>query len=328
MPSKPQRCRHLGVSGPRTMPEHGGTAAGDGGHHRAGTAAIAGRPNVGKSTLLNALMGVKLAIVTPRPQTTRNRIAGIKTTAEAQFIFLDTPGIHDSRGGLNRRLVSIARRAMAEADVVLLVIDSGCGIARQDREIAANLTAAKKPTVAILNKMDLIPRAQLLPLMETMGNLVPGIDIVPVSALKNENIGTVLGVICKLLPLGPPLRPANSVTDQTECFIAQETIREKVFQLTHAEVPYAAAVMVEDFLERKPSPPRRPLLYIRATILIERPSQKAIVIGERGQRLKEIGRRARLELEGFLGKRVFLELHVKVEPGWDTNPTVLHGIGL
>ena len=302
-------------------------ASGDG-QHRAGTVAIAGRPNVGKSTLLNALMGFKLAIVTPRPQTTRNRIAGIKTIRGAQFVFLDTPGIHDPRGGLNRRLVSIARRALTEADVVLLVIDSSTGVGRHDREVARNLTAAGTPTVTTLNKMDLIARCELLPLMEKLGDLLPGSEIVPVSALKNENIDTLLGVLRKVLPEGPALRPENEVTDQTQCFIAQEMIREKVFELTHAEVPYATAVVVEDLCERIQSKAKRPLHYVRATVLIERPSQKAIVIGERGQRLKEIGRRARVELERFLGGRVFLELHVKVARGWGTNPVVLHEIGL
>jgi GTP-binding protein Era len=308
--------------------DHRPSAVSDDGQHRAGTVAIAGRPNVGKSTLLNALMGFKLAIVTPRPQTTRNRIAGIKTIRGAQFVFLDTPGIHHPRGGLNRRLVSIARRAVAEADVVLLVIDSSTGVDRHDREVARNLTAAGTPTVTTLSKMDLIARAELLPLMETTRDLVPGSEIVPVSALKNENIDTLLGVLRKVLPVGPLLRPENEVTDQTQCFIAQEMIREKVFELTHAEVPYATAVIVEDFCERRQSKATRPLHYIRATVLIERPSQKAIVIGERGRRLKEIGRRARVELEGFLGGRVFLELHVKVAQGWGTNPVVLHEIGL
>lgn len=309
-------------------PEDRPVAANQGEDHRAGTVAIAGRPNVGKSTLLNAVMGFKLAIVTPRPQTTRNRIAGIKTTSRSQFVFLDTPGIHDARGGLSRRMVSIARRAVAEADVVLLVIDSSRGVERQDCEIARNLNDAGARTVAALNKMDLVARAELLPLMETLGQLVPGAEIVPLSALKNENVDTLLEALRKLLPVGPPLRPADEITDQTERFIAQELIREKVFQLTHAEVPYAVAVVVEDFRERAQKAGKAPLLYIRATVLITRSSQKGIIIGEGGRRLKEIGRRARLELEKFLGKRVFLELHVKVAQGWDTNPTVLHEIGL
>ena len=310
------------------MLDHCPSAVGNDGQHRAGTIAIVGRPNVGKSTLLNALMGFKLAIVTPRPQTTRNRIAGIKTMRGAQFVFLDTPGIHHPRGDLNRRLVGIARRALAEADVVLLVIDSSTGIERQDREVARNLRAAGTPAVTALNKMDLIARARLLPLMETLGDLVPGSEIVPVSALRNQNIDTLLGTLRKVLPVGPALHPDNEVTNQTQWFIAQEVIREKVFELTHAEVPYATAVVVEDFSERRRPRAERPLHYIRATVLIERPSQKAIVIGEGGRRLKEIGRRARVELEGFLGGRVFLELYVKVAQGWATNPVVLHEIGL
>jgi GTP-binding protein Era len=295
--------------------------------HRAGVVTIAGAPNVGKSTLLNALMGKKLAIVTPRPQTTRNRIAGIKTLADMQCVFLDTPGIHEPRRALNGRLVAIARRAITEADLLMHVFDARWGIQHCDRQIARDFVAAKTPAVVVLNKMDLIRRGRLLPLMESIGALAPGSECVPVSAMTGENVDTLLGVVQRLLPAGSAMWPATQITDQTERFLAQERIREQVFQQTHAEVPYAAAVVVEEFTERDPGS-SRPLLYIQATVLVARRAHKPIVIGAQGQRLKEIGSLARLELEALFGKRVFLELYVKVDEEWENNPSVLREIGL
>jgi GTP-binding protein Era len=294
---------------------------------RAGTVTIAGAPNVGKSTLLNALVGSKLAIVTPRPQTTRNRIVGIKTLTDLQCVFVDTPGIDETRGTLSGRLVAIARRAITEADLVLLVLDARRAVQSNDREIASGLRGAKRPTVVVLNKMDLVRRAELLPLMEAMGTLVPEGDIVPVSALTGENLDTLFGVVQRLLPVGMPMWPAAQVTDQTDRFLAQERIREQVFRQTHAEVPYGTAVVVEELAERPPTRDR-PLLYVRATVLVARRSHKPIIIGAHGQRLKEVGRLARLELEDLFKKRVFLELHVKVDEEWENDPTVLRDIGL
>lgn len=283
---------------------------------------------MGKSTLLNALMGVKLAIVTPRPQTTRNRIAGIKSLPDAQFVFLDTPGIHDPRGTLSRRLVRVAEQTLGEADIVVLVVDSRAGIRRQEREIAAALREEESPTAVALNKMDLIPRNRLLPLMEEMAALLPDRELVPINAVTGENVDVLLGVLRTLLPVGPSLYPEDALTDQTERFIAQEMIREKVFQYTRAEIPYASAVVTEEFRERAVRPDAKPLVYIRAAVLISRKSQRPIIIGKGGQRLKEIGRRARLDLERHFGKRFFVELFVKVEPGWEANPQVLHEVGL
>lgn len=273
-------------------------------------------------------MGVKLAIVTPRPQTTRNRIAGIKSLAGAQFVFLDTPGIHDPRGTLSRRLVRIAEQTLGEADVAILVVDSQAGIGRHEREIAATLQAAATPTVVALNKMDLIARSRLLPLMEEMAGMLPDREIVPVSAFNGENVDTLLRLVRAELPVGPSLYPEDEITDQTERFIAQEIIREKVFEFTHAEIPYASAVVTEEFRERDVRRGVEPLLYVRATVLISRTSQRPIIIGKGGQRLKEIGQQARLELERFFRKRVFLDLYVKVEPGWEANPGVLREVGL
>jgi GTP-binding protein Era len=288
---------------------------------------IAGAPNVGKSTLLNALVGRKLSIVTPRPQTTRNRIVGIKTLADLQCVFVDTPGIHEGRGALNGRLVAIARRAVTEADLILLVLDARRGVQSGDRELASGLRDAKRPAVVVLNKMDLVRRAELLPLMAAMGTLVPEGEIVPVSALTGENLDRLFGVVQRLLPAGTPMWPAAQVTDQTDRFLAQERIREQVFRQTHAEVPYGAAVVVEELAQRETTRDR-PLLYVRATVLVARPSHKPIILGAHGQRLREIGRLARLELEDLFGKRVFLELHVKVDEEWENDPTVLRDIGL
>jgi GTP-binding protein Era len=297
------------------------------GPQRVGTVAIAGPPNAGKSTLFNALMGMKLAIVTPRPQTTRNRIAGIKTIPGAQFVFVDTPGIHQAERALNRRLVATARRAVAEADAVLFLVDAQAGIGRGEHGIARGLAESGTPVVVVLNKMDLIARPRLLPLMETVARLLPDAEIVPVSALKCENLDTLQQVLQKLLPHGAPLHREDELTDQTERFIAQERIREKVFQLTHAEVPYAAAVVVEEFRERSTGD-GSPLIHIQATVLIGRPAHKPIVIGEGGRRLKEIGRLARLELEEFFQKKIYLEIFVKVQKEWQTNPAILREIGL
>ncbi len=297
--------------------------------HRAGTVALIGRPNVGKSTLLNALMGVKLSIVTPRPETTRNRIAGIKSVSGAQFVFLDTPGMHDARRGvLSRRLVQIARSAMQDADVIAVIVDSAAGVGSDERSIVETVRTARSPALVVLNKMDATARSRLLPLMETLGGLLPGREIVPVSGLTGENVSVLEDRLRTLLPPGPPLYAADDLTDQTERFIAQEVIREKVFELTHAELPYASTVVTEEFTERHTPQGTPPLLYIRATVITSRPSQRAIIVGRGGEHLKEIGTRARRDLERFFRRRIFLDLHVKVEKGWETDPRVLREVGL
>jgi len=296
--------------------------------HRVGFVAVVGRPNAGKSTLFNAMMGVKVAIVSPRPETTRNRIVGVKTEPKTQFVFLDTPGLRDPKGALSRRLVQTARTALSEAAVALLVVDSRAGTGHPERDVAEAVARSGTPTVVALNKMDLVPRSHLLPLMETLAGLLPKSEIVPVSARDGENVATALAALRKVLPEGPRLYPEDTLTDQTERFIAQEMIREKIFELTHAEIPYASAVITEEFCEREPQPGSLPLLYIHATVLVARPSHKPIIIGKGGQRLKEIGRQAREDLEQFFERRVFLQLYVRVEKGWDVNPAVLRRVGL
>ncbi len=292
--------------------------------YRAGIVAIVGRPNVGKSTLLNALVGAKVAIVTPKPQTTRTRVVGIRTLPEAQAVFVDTPGIHDARSTLNRRMVETARRALEEADAALLVLDAGAGVVAGDRALAAELDATRLPTIVVLNKMDRGPRSRLLPSMAEMGALLPGREIVPASATRGDNVPLLLELVTRALPEGPRLHAEDDFTTEPARVLAQELVREQVFLATRDEVPYRTATVAESFEER----PAQGLIVIAVTILVERPSHKGIVIGSKGERLREIGRHAREALEALLGSRVFLELFVRVEPGWSENPRRLGELGL
>jgi GTP-binding protein Era len=292
--------------------------------HRAGEVAIVGRPNVGKSTLLNALVGAKVAIVTPKPQTTRTRVVGIRTLPDAQIVFVDTPGIHPARSPLNLRMVAVAEEARAEADVVLLVVDASAGVTPADRELAEVLARGRATTIAVLNKRDRVRPAKLLPMMAALGECLPGREVIPVSARTGENVDTVLKVAAAALPEGPRLHPEDEYTTAPARFLAQELVREQLFLATDEEIPYGTAVEVEEYREE----PARGLVAVRATILVAREGHKGIVIGVRGERLREIGTRARGELERLLGTRVFLELFVRVEPGWATNPRRLRELGL
>lgn len=293
--------------------------------HRCGFVALVGRPNVGKSTLFNTLVGVPLAIVTPKPQTTRNRILGIKTFPQAQLIFVDTPGVHPHRGSLlNQRMVEAALQALADTDVVLFVIDAHRGVGPEDEAMAQRLTTVRTPVIVVVNKIDAVPKATLLPLFERLAALLPKREIVPVSALTGENTEELLNTLLPLLPLSPPLYAGDELTDQSERMLAQEIIREHLFMQTYEEIPYATTVIVEEFTEK----PDKQLLFIRAVIYVERTSQRAIIIGERGSRLKQIGQAARLRLETFFGCRVFLELFVKVVKGWTNRVGVLKDLGL
>jgi GTPase len=291
---------------------------------RAGSVVLVGRPNVGKSTLLNALVGTKVAIVTPKPQTTRTRVVGIRTVPGGQAVFVDTPGIHAARSPLNRRIVETARRALEETEAAVLVLDASAGVVAGDRELAAELAASGRPTVVVLNKMDRVGRPRLLPMMAEMGDLLPGREIVPASAQRGENVDTVLDAVVRILPEGPPLYPDDEFTTEPARLLAQELVREQVFLATRDEVPYGTATLVERFEEK----PEQGLTVIAATVLVARPSHKAIVIGTKGERLRDIGTRARHELEALLGTRVYLELFVRVEPGWTDDPRRLAELGL
>lgn len=291
---------------------------------RSGFVAILGRPNVGKSTLLNQLLGEKIAIVSPRPQTTRNRILGIKTVPRGQMLLLDTPGIHRARSLLNRRMVDVAKRSLGDVEAVLWVVDARAGIRGDDEDIAGILAGSRHPIMIALNKIDIVAKGRLLPVMARLAELLPEQEIVPISARSGENVPLLVEGILDRLPAGPRYFPEDELTDQTERFIAAEMVREKVFLRTRQEIPYGTAVSVQRFEEKNDGG----LVVIAATIHTERESHKPILIGKRGAALKEIGSAAREDLERLLGCRVYLELAVKATPGWSRDPRSLAAFGL
>jgi GTP-binding protein Era len=281
--------------------------------YRAGQVVIVGRPNVGKSTLLNALVGTKVSIVTPKPQTTRNRIAGIRTRPDAQIVFLDTPGLHAARSPLNRRLVQIARETLAEADVLLVVLDATAGVTPADANLVGEILTPRTRAAFALNKIDRMAKPKLLPLLAMLGSRWPGHPIVPVSATRGTQIEALTDEIVTLLPEGERRFEADEYTTASLRFLAQELIREQVFLATEQEIPYGSAVVVEQYTEDT----ARDLVVIHATLLVERPGHKAIVIGKGGERLKAIGQAARMAIEALAGRHVYLELFVRAEPGWE-----------
>jgi GTP-binding protein Era len=290
-----------------------------------GFVTLVGRPNVGKSTLLNSLVGAKLAIVSSKPQTTRTRILGVKTSSQAQIIFVDTPGIHQHASSLlTQRMVETALHTLQDTDAIVFLVDAQRGVIPADEEIAQRLRGIRVPVIVAVNKIDLIARSTLLPLLERLALLLPGREIVPVSALTGENSAELLNIVIASLPISVALYPGDELTDQSERVLAQEAVREQLFLHTQQEVPYATAVVVEEFTEK----PEKSLIVIRAVIYVERPSQRAIIIGERGSRLKQIGQAARLQLEHFFECKIFLELFVKVSKGWTNNPGLLKELGL
>jgi GTP-binding protein Era len=284
--------------------------------HRAGFVVLGGRSNVGKSTLLNRVVGQKVAIVTPRPQTTRRRIIGIRTDPDAQLLLVDTPGIHDSSKELNRRMVEVARRALTEGQVVLGVVAAGESIDPADRAVLQQLATLKARLIIVINKLDLLPRPHLLPLIEELHGDFPNAEIVPVSALRGDNVEELIGTVKQMLPVGPALMPEDQYTDQSERMIAEELVREKIFLAMRQEIPFSTGVRVEKFDDQ----PERRLKSISVLVIVERDSHKAMLIGARGRTLKQIGTAARLELENIFATRVFLTMVVKVEPGWTRDP--------
>lgn len=285
--------------------------------HKAGFVAILGRPNAGKSTLLNALLGTKLAIVAPRPQTTRTAIQGVLKLPGAQIVFVDTPGIHESSTLLNKRMMDQVR-ASADADVVLFLVDATAGFSDDDAGAVDLVKKTGAPAIAVFNKIDkLREKAKLLALIERYQGMHDFAAYVPISALKGDGVDLLRKEILARLPEGPALYPKDHLTDQPERFLAAEIIREKVLHLTRQEVPHAVAVMIENW-EDTPG-----LVRIAATIYIERPGQKAILIGAGGALLKKIGTLARREIETLVGKKVFLQTFVKVRPNWRQDPEFL-----
>ena len=291
---------------------------------RSGYIAIIGRPNVGKSTLLNQILGEKVAIVSPKPQTTRNRITGIRTTPDSQIIFIDTPGIHQGHSLMNRRMVDTALQTLDEVDGVIWLLDAHDKIKQEEERIAETLHGVETPVLILLNKMDLVSKGKLLPLMERCAQLLPGKEIVPVSALSGDGVPMILEMVEPWLPEGDPFFTEGEYTDQSERFLASEIVREKIFLLTREEIPYGVAVTIDEFTEKQD----KNLVVIAATIHTERDSHKGILIGKRGAMLKETGKQAREELERLLGCRIFLELFVRVDPDWTQNPHALTEMGL
>ncbi len=288
---------------------------------RSGFVGLIGAPNVGKSTLLNLILGQKIAITSDKPQTTRHRILGIWTDPRAQIIFLDSPGIHQAKDLLNRQLVTRAMNVLQDADVILFVVDPGKR--KEDEELVVEaLREQKTPVILVINKIDLMNKVDLLPLIDEYRQKLPLAAIVPVSGMTGSNLPGLMKEIIDNLPVGPLYYPPETLTDQPERFIAAEMIREQVFRLTGQEIPYSTAVTVDEFDES-----REDLIRIRATIHLERDSQKKIVIGRGGQKLKEIGTAARREIERMTGIKVFLELFVRVQKNWSRDPQALRRFG-
>jgi GTP-binding protein Era len=290
---------------------------------KSGLVALVGRPNAGKSTLLNRLVGHKLAIVSDKPQTTRNRITGVRNFPEGQVVFVDTPGVHRPLHRLNVRMVNAALEALRQVDVVAAVVDASEPSGGGDRYLMDILTKIQKPKVLALNKVDVLPKEKLLPLIERY-RTIGFEDIVPISALKGDNVDRFEQVLLSHLPEGEPFYDDDYLTDQPERFFVAELVREQVLHHTHAELPFSSAVIVDKFDE----PDEKGLLRLYCTILVERESQKPIVIGRAGEMIKSIGTAARKELEQFFGTRVFLDLRVKVRADWREDERMLDEIGL
>ena len=288
---------------------------------RSGFIAVIGRPNVGKSTLVNSIIGEKVAAVSSKPNTTRNSIKGIYNSDTSQMVFFDTPGIERARGKLQKSMVQASLNSIDEADIVILVIDASRPFTKGDMEIIGNL---ENPVVLVLNKIDKIKKHELLPIIKKAKEFSEKIlEIIPVSATESDGIDTLISLIESKLPEGVRYFPDDIYTDQPERFLVAEIIREKLFNLTKEEIPYKTAVKVEEFKEN----PGKGIIRIAATVFVERKSHKGIVIGKNGEMLKTVGNQARLEIEPILGTKVFLELWVKVKEKWTENESLIREIG-
>ncbi len=291
---------------------------------KSGFIGLIGRPNVGKSTLFNAIIGEKVSIIADKPQTTRNKITGIKNLPDAQLIFLDTPGIHKAKTPLNRAMVRTARESFNDADILLMMVEAGSGVHSQDIFLIETLAEIHIPVFLVINKIDLIEKNLLLPLIDKFRTLYNYSEIFPVSAVKGDGLDELLQTIKNNLPEGPQYFAEDTFTDATERFIAAEFIREKIMLLTSQEVPYATAVEIDTFKEDE----EKNLIRISATITVEKDSQKAIMIGKKGSMLKNIGTQARLEMEKLFDSKVFLELFVRVKKDWTSSEKMLQEFGL
>ena len=299
--------------------------------YQSGFIAIVGRPNVGKSTFLNHVLGQKISIVSDKPQTTRNKILGVKHLPEAQIIFFDTPGIHDTKRQktrLNQRMIQTAQNAIAKVDLIFLFIEPTPE--PEDQLLFDILKNVETPKILVVNKIDLVGKSKLITILDGLGGdkaSSPGCnfsEIIPICAQSGENTDKLITLALSYLPEGTPYFPEDQVTDQPVRFLASEIIREKVIENTRDEIPYVVSVQIEKFREE----PIKNLIRIEATIYVEKDSQKGILIGQKGERLKEIGTAARLELEGLLNTKVFLQLWVKVKKDWRKNDLFLNEMGV
>lgn len=289
---------------------------------KSGFVAIIGRPNVGKSTLMNHLIGQKIAIMSDKPQTTRNKIHGVYTTNDTQIVFLDTPGIHKPQSKLGNYMMQTAESALKEVEAALFLIDAAEGLGGGDRFIIEQLKKVKTPVFLVMNKIDKVEPEQLLPMIAQYNELYEFAEIVPISALKGNNVDTLLEQISRYLPEGPQYYPADQITDHPEQFVCSELIREKILHMTREEIPHSIAVTIEDMRVKENG-----VVYIGAVIFVERDSQKGIIIGKKGELLKEVGKQARKDIEALLGSRIFLELWVKVKKDWRNQERVLKDLG-
>ncbi len=291
---------------------------------KAGFVALVGRPNAGKSTLLNRLVGQKVAIVSDKPQTTRNRIVGVRNGEGGQIVFIDTPGIHRPLHRMNVRMVDVAVQSLSQADLVCAVADATEPVGGGDRYLADLLTRATVPVVLALNKIDVVAKPALLPLLDQWSRLAPFKELVPVSALTGENEAVLEQALLRYLPEGEALYPQDYLTDQPERFYVAEIVREKVLRHTRDELPFSSAVLIDRFEEADD----RGVMRLFCTILVERESQKPIVIGRGGAMIKRIGTEAREELETFFNARVYLDLRVKASANWREDPRLLDELGV
>jgi len=290
---------------------------------RSGFISIIGPPNVGKSTLLNRILGTKIAITSDKPQTTRNRILGIKNLENAQLIFFDTPGIHQPKSLFGKYMVEVALASCKDVDLILLMVEANHSIAEEDRYDIEFVSKLPFPVILLINKVDRVKKENLLPLIDAYSQLFGFSRIVPISALSGDGIDRLMGEVITLLPKGPQYFPEDMITDQPERFIVSEMIRERVIGNTYQEIPYSVAVSIDEFKEKK----ERNLIVIRAIIHVEKPSQKGIIIGKKGATLKKIGSDARKKIEDFLGAKVHLECWVNVERNWSKSQTALKKLG-
>ncbi|MFE4091099.1 GTPase Era [Priestia megaterium] len=289
---------------------------------KSGFVSIIGRPNVGKSTFLNRVIGQKIAIMSDKPQTTRNKIQGVYTEDQAQIVFIDTPGIHKPKHKLGDFMMKVAQNTLKEVDLILFMINATEGLGRGDEFIIERLKDTKTPVFLVINKIDEIHPDELFSIITNYKDLYPFAEIVPISALQGNNVERLLDQIKQRLPEGPQYYPADQVTDHPERFIITELIREKVLHTTREEIPHSIAVVMDSMQRRDNG-----AVYVGATIIVERDSQKGIVIGKQGKMLKEVGRKARADIEALLGSKVFLELWVKVQKDWRNRASHLRDFG-